>query len=310
MRRVEAREALQHRHVRLLVPIPFGPVGQSGRSMGPDLTAGPMTNRQPARRGTRNRPHSRGTHLDLHALFAALQGMTFDGEKDDQWENLTDILEITAVAAGLKPAHLAGAGLRGLTVPAQLESIAKAHGLVALATPHIRSWRPRPSRIPPALARHLAKREEANRATDENVLWLFADASVRPAIDRAVSGQASVAEALGYPPCCVEEHAEQMLAVRDALYLRYWQAAKQSAPRFDQLLAMAEEVHLDVDVDRTTYDQTLPRYGFVQFLCCRSCFASSVSPAARLNAQMRDLAGSLSPQFERAIRKASLAHVR
>src|SRR5438045_3426327 len=72
---------------------------------------------------------------ELLPLFRDLQPMAAPTPgKPDPHENLTDILEVVAVASGLRPAHLQGQGQHDDRRVAALEAIACGHGLSTLRT--------------------------------------------------------------------------------------------------------------------------------------------------------------------------------
>jgi hypothetical protein len=75
---------------------------------------------------------------DLRDLHRRLRAVWFDPlEKPSAWENLTDRLEVLAVAAGIKPTHLNGRGTRSEPTIAAIESVAREVGvLTQRAAPH------------------------------------------------------------------------------------------------------------------------------------------------------------------------------
>lgn len=71
----------------------------------------------------------------LVSLFRDLQPLeTQTPGKPDPHENLTDILEIVAVAAGIRPAHLQGQGQHDEERLAVVERITRGHGLMTMRT--------------------------------------------------------------------------------------------------------------------------------------------------------------------------------
>lgn len=244
-------------------------------------------------------------HMDYqavpHDLFRDLRTVSFDGDKEDEWENATDLLEIAAVAAGLKPAHLSGAGTRGLTVQLQLEAISSAHGLYAMYTPPPAPWRPRPSRLPPELQEFLAARKDIERARISSVLWIYRDEDVADLIPNAVSGASSVAQVLGYPDCCVTSTAERSLQIHEALYGCYWEMASGSIASVEDMIIRDVEVDLDIPMPNDLFS---PDFPFIQFCPC-ACRGKTPSPSRKINAGYEKLARALDPSF--ADRIAALA---
>src|SRR5580693_1563731 len=75
------------------------------------------------------------TEPRLLALYQDLRGLRFDlSEKPSRWQNLTDLLEILAVAHGIKPTHLNGQGLRSEQLLAELAAVANQHALLTRRT--------------------------------------------------------------------------------------------------------------------------------------------------------------------------------
>jgi hypothetical protein len=81
-------------------------------------------------------------------------------------ENLTDVLEILAVAEDIKPAHLNGQGFRSNWLQERLQSIAPSHGLLAIRTPMISRFQYRPPSFWPEVALWLREQDEAREATE------------------------------------------------------------------------------------------------------------------------------------------------
>ena len=74
----------------------------------------------------------------LRSLLGDLQGLRFDREeKSSELEILLDYLELVAVAAGEKPAHLQGQGMRSRSFMRGIDGVAAAHGLLAMYTPPV-----------------------------------------------------------------------------------------------------------------------------------------------------------------------------
>ncbi len=115
----------------------------------------------------------------LHSLFQDLRQLRFHStDKPSRTENLTDILEIVAVMAGLKPAHLSGQGFRSGALIDALERMAARHGLLSLRTKEIKPYRHRRPRYDPAIYRWETDSEERRRQAGVDVLWIYREASL------------------------------------------------------------------------------------------------------------------------------------
>lgn len=244
----------------------------------------------------------------LRALLGDLQGMRFDREaKASDLEILIDYLEIVAVAAGEKPAHLQGQGMRSKSVMHAIRGVAAAHGLLVMQTGPLL---PRFLRPPKYDARFFAwerQRDREARAREGQVLWVYRDPGVQPAIARATDGETDVAEILGYPACCVREYFEMGVRMAEAVVHGYeTQHGAKDADDFIRLAKESARVTIPpADRPRLRHDV----YPYVQFSPCRECAESPSSPAAKINWSMKRLAARLSPAFQRRIEKAIKAEI-
>lgn len=247
----------------------------------------------------------------LRALFADLRQLTFDQHKESLHENLTDILEIVAVGADLKPAHVNGQGFRSDSLLRALEALAPKHRLVALRTRPIATHFHHTPRYGAALwERRLPLLRPGEQTAD--VFWLYRDPALQPDIETAVSGGRSVARVLGYPECCVTRWVEVTLEADEHMIetLR----TEHGAQTDDDLMRLLEA---DTPVPAPTIitemgvamRQSRLRIPFVQFFACPTCLESVNSPAGRINASMRALAVDLSDPFAIEIQAASLEFV-
>ena len=239
----------------------------------------------------------------LHALLRDLQRAQFDREqKASDLEILIDFLEIIAVAAGDKPAHLQGQGMRSRSFMHAIRSVAAAHGLLVLETGPLL---PRFLRAPAYDSRFFEwerQRDRKERAREGRVLWVYRDRELEPAIRNATSGEADVSAVLGYPACCVREHFEAGVRVAEATVRAY--QTRYGAKDADDFIRLAKA---NAPVTIATADRPVIRHDvfpYVQFAPCRECAESAASPAAEINWAMKRLAARLSPAFQRAIEKA------
>ena len=238
----------------------------------------------------------------LRALLRDLQRLQFEREeKAIGLEILIDYLEIVAVAAGEKPAHLQGQGMRSKSFMHAVRSVAAAHGLLVM---HTGPLLPRFLRAPnydPRFFEWERQRDREERAKAGQVLWLYRDRDLEPAIRRATEGETDVSEVLGYPACCVREYFEAGVRMSEATVRGY--QTQYGAKDVDDLIRLTKE---DAPVTIPPADRPVIRHDFsyVQFSPCRECAESPKSPAAEINWAMRRLASRLSPAFQRAIDKA------
>lgn len=228
--------------------------------------------------------------------------------KPDPHENLTDILEIVAVAAGIRSAHLQGQGHHDEHRLAVLEGVARRHGLTTLRT---RSLTPffihRPRRYDPRLIELEDADNVKNQQERPEVLWVYAEPQIITKLQDVVAGRAGVSDVLGYPICCEVYSSEQKLAVAEA----YVQGIINTyhPPTADEIVALWKrnvqvQITIDPDADVLHYRHSLRRFPYIQFTACPTCRADKDSPAVRVNGRMRDLAFSLSPSFGRQIWEA------
>jgi hypothetical protein len=99
---------------------------------------------------------------EARRVFEELRRIAFDTrDKESHHENLTDTLEIVAVAAGLKPAHLNGQGFRSEALLRDLERLADRHRFLRTRTAGIVPYHHRPLRCDGAIAEWKRTQETA-----------------------------------------------------------------------------------------------------------------------------------------------------
>ncbi len=243
----------------------------------------------------------------LRSLLRDLQGLRFDREeKASDLEILIDYLELVAVASGEKPAHLQGQGMRSKSFMLAVRSVAVAHGLLVMHTGPLLPRFLRAPKYDPRFFEWERQRDREARAREGQVLWVYRDRGLEPAIRRATEGETDVSEVLGYPACCVREYFEAGVRMSEAVVRRY--QTQYGAKDADDFIRLAKE---NAAVTIPPRDLPLIRHDFsyVQFSPCRECAESEASPAAEINWAMKRLASRLSPAFQRAIDKAVKAEV-
>jgi hypothetical protein len=243
----------------------------------------------------------------LRSLLRDLQRLQFQREgKVSDLEILLDYLEIVAVAAGEKPSHLQGQGMRSRSLLDAIESIAAAHGLQVLRTGVVLQHF---HRVPNYDARFFnweTQRERAARSREGQVLWVYRDPDLEPAIHSAADGETDAAGALGYPACCVREYNEIGIRISEAIVRGY--QTEHGAKDLDDFIRLATD-GAKVTIPPSEKPHVSHVFSYVQFSPCRRCAESSSSPAAEINWAMKRLATRLSPAFQRAIDKAVRAEV-
>jgi uncharacterized protein YchJ len=242
----------------------------------------------------------------LRSLFDELRSIRFgETEKPSRAENLTDILEIVAVFAGLKPSHLSGHGFRSESLMLTLEQIAPRYGLLTMRTSKCKHFRRRRPNYESAIVRWQDQTDERKASRDGDVLWIYKNPSLTDEILSVVAGHASVSRVLGYPDCCVTHHLENAIRVGESYVAALCKA--HSAPTAEEVIRLMEaDVSVEVasaEIDMTNEESNL-RFPYVQFYVCRRCLTKPDSPAVRINKQMRDLAFLLSKEFAQDVWRA------
>ena len=139
----------------------------------------------------------------LLVLYRALRSICFDPlEKPSAWEDLTDVLEILAVWKGIKPAHLNGHGFRSERLLADLESVARKHGLLTLRTPPHLPHQHREPRVARGFLEWQQQRERRAASAAGEVLWIYRDPLLQAAIGLLLDGRVDETEVLGYELLC------------------------------------------------------------------------------------------------------------
>jgi hypothetical protein len=243
----------------------------------------------------------------LRSLLRDLQGLRFDREgKASDLEILIDHLELVAVAAGEKPAHLQGQGMRSKSFMHAVRSVAVAHGLLVMQTGPLLPRFLRAPSYDPRFFEWERQRDREARAREGQVLWVYRDRDLEPAIRRATEGETDVSEVLGYPACCVREYFEAGVRMSEAVVRGY--QTQYGAKDADDFVRLAKE-NAAVTIPPADRPQIRHVFSYVQFSACRACAESPRSPAAEINWTMKRLASRLSPAFQRAIDKAIKAEV-
>ena len=239
---------------------------------------------------------------ELRSLLRDLQDMSFEREgKVSDLEILTDYLEIVAVAAGEKPAHLQGQGMRSAHFMHAVRQVATAHRLLVMQTGPLLPRFLRAPSYDPRFFEWERQRDREERAKEGQVLWVYRDRDLEPAIRRATEGETDVSAVLGYPECCVREYFEAGVRMSEATVRAY--QTQYGAKDVDDFIRLARE-GAAVTVPLSDRPQIRHVFSYVQFAPCRACAESPTSRGAEINWAMKRLAARLSPAFVRAIDKA------
>jgi hypothetical protein len=150
------------------------------------------------------------------------------------------------------------------------------------------------------------QRDREARAREGQVLWVYRDRALEPAIQTATEGETDVSEVLGYPACCVREYFEAGVRMSEAVVRGY--ETQYGAKDADDFIRLAKE-NAAVTIPHADRPRIRHDFSYVQFSPCRACAESAMSPAAEINWAMKRLASRLSPAFRRAIDKAVKAEV-
>ena len=228
--------------------------------------------------------------------------MPFEREgKASELEILIDYLEIVAVMAGEKPAHLQGQGMRSTHFMHALRGVATSHGLLVMQTGPLLPRFLRAPSYDPRFFEWERQRDREERAKEGRVLWVYRDRELEPAIRSATEGETDVSAVLGYPACCVREYFEAGIRMSEATVRAY--QTQYGAKDVDDFIRLAKE-NVAVTIPPSESPRIHHSFSYVQFAPCRECAESPTSPGAEINWAMKRLASRLSPAFVRAIDKA------
>jgi hypothetical protein len=243
--------------------------------------------------------------MTLESLLADLQGLHFEREeKTSEHEILLDYLELVAVAAGEKPSHLQGQGTRSRSFTHAIERVATAHRLRVMYTHPVPTHYHRAPNYDARFFEWERDRERASVKREGQVLWLYRDPELEPAIRAAAAGDTDVAAVLGYPACCVRENSELGIRMAESVVRGY--ETRYGARDTADLIRLATE-GAPVEIPAADRPRFRHIFAYVQFSPCRACAESPSSPAAAINWAMKRLATRVSPAFQRSIDTAAKA---
>jgi hypothetical protein len=185
-----------------------------------------------------------------------------------------------------------------------VERVAAAHGLNVLHTHPVPTYYHRAPIYDARFFEWERQRERDAVKKESQVLWVYRDPDLEPAIRAAAEGETDVARVLGYPDCCVRENSELGIRYAEAR-VRAFETQHGARDTADLIRLTIEEARVTIaPADRPQFRHVLSH---VQFSPCRACAESPSSPAANINWAMKRLATRISPAFERSIEKAAKA---
>jgi hypothetical protein len=248
-----------------------------------------------------------------HALFRALWEVGLDRGQLSLHEMLTDILEVAQVAAGSKPAHLAGQGEGAAWRIGEFARIAAAAGLKVLRTAPLAAPEPDLAGEFPAIAAAMqAGAARAERRPDApQVLWIVRDPALAEPIGRLVVGDvARVPQVLGYPCCCAQHEARSAAQSVRALLRLY---AAQHGLQGEEAVLDAIRAGLGVRPGPAAAAalegawRTRLAFPYLGYTACPACLARPrTSPSAGRNRRARILAFRLDEGFAVALWRTAL----
>lgn len=224
-------------------------------------------------------------------------------EKPDLWENSTNALEVLAVKDGVKPAHLNGQGGGSEKILKSLEQIALRYSLLTLRTNSLRVFELRKPNFEPEIYNWQTEQNESEREATADVLWIYNEPSLEPAILETVNGKRNVSLVLGYPECCVIQWLELGIYGWESLIKAFKETYGASTPS-DVITLLKEDKGVTIEEGwdpLAEMKESHRLFSYVQFTACPTCRRSTNSPAAVINGAMRDLAFHVSQTFGRMI---------
>jgi len=189
-------------------------------------------------------------------------------------------LEIFAVKERLKPAYAGSRDLKDIDLTVsdnlpRLRQIARIVGLKCMQT-----------NAPPLyFSKHPNVTSEFldtfyNR-TDTDVLWIYDNSKIKLKIHKCISGELNEGYILGYPKCCIRWHEERRVLEIESAFL-------QNVEKFQKIM----DKHV-----LETYD----KYPFVPHWACSACLSGASKRTEKLNHKYRELAASISHDFDKIV---------
>jgi hypothetical protein len=155
--------------------------------------------------------------------------------------------------------------------------------------------------VPPAIALAIADKWDRSNRTNHSITWVVKREDCKENVGKAVRGEGTLGEALGYPACCADAYNADR-----ALHLQmYYQALCESAgSKITSIIVEALENNEPVKAELPSAQrviQTMSRFSFLPFIACQSCLDSPDSPCSEQNETYRRVLATLAPMAARRV---------
>ena len=206
----------------------------------------------------------------IDSLFRDVQPLAKVTEgKPAPHENLADILEIVAVASGIRPAHLQGQRQHDDQRLAEIEGIAERHGLKTIRTKTLKPFFHRTPRFDQGIIDFENADNQKKQDDGPDVAGVYLDENVAAAIPGVVAGHGGISTVLGYPECCVIFESERKIALGEAYAQGIIDTYHAASP--DEVVRLWKgnvQVQVAVDPDHDIHDtnRSLRRFPYLQLV--------------------------------------------
>jgi hypothetical protein len=155
--------------------------------------------------------------------------------------------------------------------------------------------------VPPAIALAIADKWDRSNRTNHSITWVVKREDYKDNVEKAVLGEGTLGEALGYPACCTDAYNADR-----ALHLQmYYQALCESADSDStSIIVEALENNEPVKAELPSAHrviQTMSLFSFLPFIACQSCLENPDSPCAERNETYRRVLATLAPMAARRV---------
>ena len=243
------------------------------------------------------------------SFFVGLQRVLLNAPNEELHTPLTEVLELSAVAAGIKSAFVTSDPVYPEEVLASLSTVAAENGLLTCRTRGLPSYggsgKDRMGvALLPAQLEFLNWREQLDSG-ERNELWIYSASETSSLIDDAVNGRCSCSLVLDYPTCCTEWHtarfalmekhqldryAAQYDLITGQDYISHYEDAKANRELLEHWRRI--EARTDEKLSRQ-WDASISALPFIGFLACPECTRGDRSPTYEWNLKYRSLAKEL-----------------
>ncbi|MDP6502413.1 MAG: hypothetical protein QF886_02305 [Planctomycetota bacterium] len=155
--------------------------------------------------------------------------------------------------------------------------------------------------VPPAIALAIADKWDKSNRTNHSITWVVKREDCRDIVEKAVRGEATLGDALGYPTCCADAYnADRALHLRMYYESLCRSAGSKSTSLILNLLEKNEPVNAELP-SAVRVVQTMSRFSFLPFIACQSCLEHPDSPCVERNDAFRRVLTSLAPTAARRV---------